>query len=77
MYLTISKRFEFSATRRYYREDLSTDENRMRFGRDCLSEHGVGQNYVAYFVFHGPVDRETGMLCPLPASGVQSAPKRC
>ncbi len=62
MYLTLSKRFEFSASRRYYQREWSHEENQTVFGRDADAEHGVGQNYVAHLVFHGSIDPENGMV---------------
>ena len=65
MYLTVSKRFEFSASVRPYRADWSDNENRLYFGPGSSAIHGYGNNYTAYFVFHGPVDQRTGMLVDL------------
>lgn len=65
MYLTVSKRFEFSASVRPYRADWSDNENRLYFGPGSSATHGYGNNYTAYFVFHGPVDDRTGMLVDL------------
>ncbi|PWB71666.1 hypothetical protein C3F09_07555 [candidate division GN15 bacterium] len=65
MYLTVSKRFEFSASVRPNRADWSDRENLAYFGPGATSKYGYGNNYTAYFVFHGPVDRRTGMLVDL------------
>jgi len=62
MYLTISKRFEFSASHRYFRHDWTPEQNRAVFGKAMGTEHGYGQNYTAYFVFHGDTDSKTGMV---------------
>jgi 6-pyruvoyltetrahydropterin/6-carboxytetrahydropterin synthase len=62
MYLTISKRFEFSASHRYYNKQWSEDRNRAVFGKAAGTSHGFGQNYTAFFVFHGEPDRRTGMV---------------
>jgi len=65
MYLTVSKRFEFSASVRPYRASWSDRENLSFFGPGSTAAYGYGNNYTAYFVFHGPVDQRTGMLVDL------------
>src|SRR6516225_2841398 len=62
MFLTVSKRLEFSASRRLSVQDWSNDENRAAFGSETNARYGSGRNYVAYFVFTGPVDPATLML---------------
>ncbi|UCD63654.1 MAG: 6-carboxytetrahydropterin synthase [Candidatus Zixiibacteriota bacterium] len=62
MYLSISKRFEFSSSHRLWASGLSDEENLRLYGREAESRHGHGHNFVAYFVFHGPVDDATGMM---------------
>ena len=62
MLLTVSKRLEFSASRRLFDPKLSEAENRRRFGDESLALYGGGRNYVAWFVFAGGVDPATGML---------------
>jgi 6-pyruvoyltetrahydropterin/6-carboxytetrahydropterin synthase len=62
MLLTVSKRLEFSASRRLFVPRWTDSENLMVFGTETNAHHGTGRNYVAYFVFSGPVDPETGML---------------
>jgi 6-pyruvoyltetrahydropterin/6-carboxytetrahydropterin synthase len=62
MLLTVSKRLEFSASRRLYVDGWSEHENLAAFGPEAKARHGSGRNYVAYFVFTGPVDPATGML---------------
>src|SRR5437763_4244942 len=62
MLLTVSKRVEFSASRRLFLPELSAEENRERFGEESAAKHGSGRNYVAYFVFSGEPDPVTGML---------------
>jgi len=62
MLLTVSKRLEFSASRRLYVDSWSEHENLAAFGPETNARHGSGRNYVAYFVFTGPVDPATGML---------------
>ena len=65
MYLTVSKRFEFSASVRPYRAAWSERENLAQFGPGSSAVYGYGNNYTAYFLFHGPVDKTTGMLVDL------------
>ena len=62
MLLTVSKRLEFSASRRLRVSHWSDAENLRAFGAETNSRYGSGRNYVAYFVFTGPVDPITGML---------------
>src|SRR5689334_23617017 len=62
MLLTVSKRLEFSASRRLYVQGWSEQENLATFGPEAKAPYGSGRNYVAYFVFTGPVDPATGML---------------
>lgn len=62
MFLTVSKRLEFSASRRLFIPRWTDSENLVAFGPETNARHGTGRNYVAYFVFIGPVDPRTGML---------------
>ena len=62
MLLTVSKRLEFSASRRLFVRDWTDAENLIAFGPESRARHGSGRNYVAYFVFTGPVDSATGMM---------------
>jgi 6-pyruvoyltetrahydropterin/6-carboxytetrahydropterin synthase len=62
MLLTVSKRIEFSASRRLHVDRWSESENLVVFGPETKACHGSGRNYTAYFVFAGPVDPATGML---------------
>lgn len=62
MLLTVSKRVEFSASRRLFSPRLSGEENRKLFGQESSARFGTGRNYVAYFVFTGQPDPATGML---------------
>jgi 6-pyruvoyltetrahydropterin/6-carboxytetrahydropterin synthase len=62
MYLTLSKRFEFSASHRLYNPKWSAEQNSSAYGDESGGEHGHGHNYVAHLVFHGPVDPDTGMM---------------
>jgi 6-pyruvoyltetrahydropterin/6-carboxytetrahydropterin synthase len=62
MLLTLSKRLEFSASRRLFVEEWSEAENLAAFGPETSARYGSGRNYVAYFIFSGAVDPVTGML---------------
>lgn len=62
MLLTVSKRLEFSASRRLYLPNESSEENRRLFGDETDARYGAGRNYVVWFVFTGSVDPATGML---------------
>lgn len=62
MLLTVSKRLEFSASRRLSVPDWSEAQNLRAFGEETTARYGAGRNYVAWFAFSGTVDRATGML---------------
>ncbi|MDQ6808582.1 MAG: 6-carboxytetrahydropterin synthase [Verrucomicrobiota bacterium] len=62
MLLTVSKRLEFSASRRLLVRGWNDAENLAAFGPETSARYGTGRNYVAYFVFSGAVDRANGML---------------
>jgi 6-pyruvoyltetrahydropterin/6-carboxytetrahydropterin synthase len=62
MLLTVSKRLEFSASRRLHVSGWSDVKNLAFFGPETNARYGTGRNYVAYFVFTGPVDPSNGML---------------
>src|SRR6476646_3675659 len=62
MLLTVSKRLEFSASRRLFVKEWSDAENLAVFGPETSARWGTGRNYVAFFVFSGEIDPATGML---------------
>ena len=62
MLLTVSKRLEFSASRRLFVKEWSEAENMAAFGPETSARYGTGRNYVAHFIFSGVVDPTTGML---------------
>jgi len=62
MFLTVSKRLEFSASRRLFVSRWSDAENVAAFGEESRAKNGTGRNYVVFFVFSGKVDPVTGML---------------
>jgi 6-pyruvoyltetrahydropterin/6-carboxytetrahydropterin synthase len=62
MLLTVSKRLEFSASRRLFVSRWTDSENLAAFGPETRAQYGTGRNYIAYFIFSGKVDPVTGML---------------
>jgi 6-pyruvoyltetrahydropterin/6-carboxytetrahydropterin synthase len=62
MLLTVSKRLEFSASRRLFVQRWTDSENLVAFGPETEARYGTGRNYVAYFIFSGPVNETNGML---------------
>ena len=62
MLLTVSKRLEFSASRRLFVSRWTGDENLAAFGAETNARYGTGRNYIAYFIFSGRLDPVTGML---------------
>src|SRR5664279_5680531 len=62
MLLTVSKRLEFSASRRLSVPEWSEAENLAAFGPETSAHYGTGRNYIAHFIFSGAVDPTTGML---------------
>ncbi len=62
MLLTVSKRLEFSASRRLFVSRWTDSENLASFGPETRAQYGTGRNYIAYFIFSGRVDPVTGML---------------
>ena len=62
MFLTVSKRLEFSASRRLFLPNESKEANQRLFGAETNARYGAGRNYVVWFVFTGTVDPATGML---------------
>ena len=62
MLLTVSKRLEFSASRRLSCAGWTNEQNLAAFGPETTARYGTGRNYVAFFVFTGEVNRANGML---------------
>src|SRR3979411_1503267 len=62
MLLTVTKRLEFSASRRLFVSRWTDSENLAAFGPETSARYGTGRNYIAYFIFSGRVDPITGML---------------
>lgn len=62
--VTISRRFDFSASHRYYRSDWGEEENRRAFGL-CALPNGHGHNYALEVAVSGEPDPVTGMVVNL------------
>ena len=62
MLLSVSKRLEFSASRRLYCPAWTNEQNLAAFGGEARARYGTGRNYIAYFVFSGAVNPVNGML---------------
>ena len=60
--MKVTRRFYFSASHKYYREDWTESENKRVFGK-CVNYHG--HNYVLDVTVEGNVDPETGMVINL------------
>ena len=57
----VTRRFEFSAAHRYWREDWSKERNEQVFGK-CTSPYGHGHNYTLDVTIQGVPDPVTGMV---------------
>ena len=62
--VTISRRFDFSSSHRYYREEWSEEENTRVFGL-CALPNGHGHNYTLEVAVAGEPDQDTGMVINL------------
>ncbi len=60
----ISRRFDFSSSHRYYREEWSEAENARAFGL-CALPNGHGHNYTLEVAVVGEPDPKTGMVINL------------
>jgi 6-pyruvoyltetrahydropterin/6-carboxytetrahydropterin synthase len=60
----ISKKFEFSASHRYWQDEWSKEKNEQVFGL-CTSPHGHGHNYELHVTIDGQIDPDTGMIINL------------
>lgn len=56
-----TRRFEFSAAHRYWRNDWSQAQNEQVFGK-CTSPYGHGHNYTLDVTIRGTPDPVTGMI---------------
>jgi len=59
--LYATRRFEFSAAHRYWRDDWSKERNEQTFGK-CTSPYGHGHNYTLDVTIAGAPDPITGMV---------------
>jgi 6-pyruvoyltetrahydropterin/6-carboxytetrahydropterin synthase len=59
--LYATRRFEFSASHRYWRDDWSKERNEQTFGK-CTSPYGHGHNYTLDVTIAGAPDPVTGMV---------------
>lgn len=62
--VTITKKFEFSASHRYWVESWSEEKNKKVFG-DGVSPYGHGHNYELHVTVAGQVNADTGMIINL------------
>lgn len=62
--VSVTRRFEFSAAHRYWRDDWTPEENLKKFGK-CTSPYGHGHNYVLEATVSGKADPVTGMVINL------------
>lgn len=62
--VSISRKFEFSASHRYWRDEWSDEQNWKAFGK-CVSPHGHGHNYELHVTITGDIDPKTGMIVNL------------
>lgn len=62
--LTISRRFHFSASHRYWVEAWDEAQNLATFGK-TTSPHGHGHNYILEVTIAGQADPVTGMIVNL------------
>lgn len=60
----ISRRFDFSSSHRYYRDEWSEEENSRVFGL-CALPNGHGHNYTLEVAVSGTPDPHTGMVINL------------
>jgi 6-pyruvoyltetrahydropterin/6-carboxytetrahydropterin synthase len=56
-----TRRFEFSAAHRYWRDDWGREQNERVFGK-CTSPYGHGHNYTLDVTVKGTPDPVTGMI---------------
>ena len=62
--ISLTRRFEFSASHRYWNEKWSDEKNEELFGL-CISPFGHGHNYELHVTISGAVDPVTGMIVNL------------
>ena len=62
--VTLTRKFEFSASHRYWNENWSKEENDRAFGLNT-SPYGHGHNYDLFVTVSGPISEKTGMIINL------------
>ena len=62
--VTITKKFEFSASHRYWCDDWSSEKNKEFFGKG-VSPYGHGHNYDLHITVGGRINPDTGMIINL------------
>jgi 6-pyruvoyltetrahydropterin/6-carboxytetrahydropterin synthase len=60
----ITRRFKFSASHRFWIDNLNEEENKKLFGNRA-SKYGFGHNYVLDVTVKGQIDKTTGMVINL------------
>lgn len=64
MKISLTRRYNFSASHRLHTPKLGEAENQRIYGK-CSNPYGHGHNYVLEVTLTGPVDPETGMIANL------------
>jgi 6-pyruvoyltetrahydropterin/6-carboxytetrahydropterin synthase len=64
MKISLTRRYNFSASHRLHSPKLSETENRRVYGK-CNNPFGHGHNYIVEVTMTGPLDRATGMIANL------------
>lgn len=59
--VAVTRRFEFSAAHRYWRDDWTQEQNERVFGKGT-SQYGHGHNYTLDVTITGKTDPRTGMV---------------
>jgi len=59
--ISLSVSFEFAASHRLFRPDLSDEANKKLYGK-CANPNGHGHNYILEVRVSGPLEPETGMV---------------
>jgi len=62
--ITLTRKFEFSASHRLWNNAWTEEKNKEVFGLST-SPHGHGHNYDLFVTVSGPVSDETGMIINL------------
>lgn len=62
--VTLTRKFEFSASHRYWNDTWSKEKNDRIFGHNA-SPYGHGHNFDLFVTVSGPICEETGMIINL------------